>query len=100
MLELDPRGVVKVQPLADWSDEDVKGYLFAHDVPYNPLHDQGFPVDRLHPLHPRGPPGRGLARRPLGGRGEDRVRAAPARRRTPHHRTADIDRGAAPEEGG
>jgi phosphoadenosine phosphosulfate reductase len=43
VLELDPRGVVKVQPLAGWSDEDVKGYLLAHDVPYNPLHDQGFP---------------------------------------------------------
>ena len=43
MLELDPRGVVKVQPLAAWTDEDVKGYLYAHDVPYNPLHDQGYP---------------------------------------------------------
>jgi phosphoadenosine phosphosulfate reductase len=43
VLELDPRGVVKVQPLVGWSDEDVKGYLFAHDVPYNPLHDQGYP---------------------------------------------------------
>ena len=43
MLELDPRGVVKVQPLAAWTDEDVKGYLYAQDVPYNPLHDQGSP---------------------------------------------------------
>jgi phosphoadenosine phosphosulfate reductase len=43
MLEADPRGVVKVQPLAGWTDEDVKGYLYAHDVPYNPLHDRGFP---------------------------------------------------------
>lgn len=43
VLELDARGVVKVQPLAGWTDEDVKGYLFAHDVPYNPLHDHGFP---------------------------------------------------------
>lgn len=43
-LELDAvRGVVKVQPLADWSDEQVIGYLLAHDVPYNPLHDQGYP---------------------------------------------------------
>jgi phosphoadenosine phosphosulfate reductase len=42
-VELDPRGVVKIQPLAAWSDEDCKGYLFAHDVPYNPLHDKGFP---------------------------------------------------------
>jgi phosphoadenosine phosphosulfate reductase len=41
---LDPRRtVVKIQPLADWSDEDVLGYLLAHDVPYNPLHDAGYP---------------------------------------------------------
>lgn len=39
----EARGVVKVQPLVAWSDEDVKGYLFAHDIPYNPLHDQGYP---------------------------------------------------------
>lgn len=37
------RGLVKVQPLVDWTDEDVQGYLFAHDIPYNPLHDRGFP---------------------------------------------------------
>jgi phosphoadenosine phosphosulfate reductase len=37
------RGVVKIQPLVDWSDEDVLGYLLAKDVPYNPLHDQGYP---------------------------------------------------------
>lgn len=42
-LELDAsRGVVKVQPLVDWSTEDVMGYLYAHDVPYNTLHDQGY----------------------------------------------------------
>ena len=35
--------MVKVQPLVDWSDEDVLGYLYAHDVPYNPLHDRGYP---------------------------------------------------------
>lgn len=37
------RGVVKVQPLVDWSDEDVRGYLYAHDIPYNALHDDGYP---------------------------------------------------------
>jgi phosphoadenosine phosphosulfate reductase len=43
-VELDiRRGVVKIQPLVDWSDEDVQGYLYAHDVPYNPLHDEGYP---------------------------------------------------------
>jgi phosphoadenosine phosphosulfate reductase len=39
----EARGVVKVQPLVDWRDEDVLGYLHAHDVPYNPLHDGGYP---------------------------------------------------------
>ena len=38
-----PRDVVKVQPLVDWSDEDVRGYLYAHDIPYNALHDDGYP---------------------------------------------------------
>lgn len=43
-VELDARrGVVKVQPLVDWDDERVRGYLYAHDVPYNPLHDRGYP---------------------------------------------------------
>jgi phosphoadenosine phosphosulfate reductase len=39
----ESRGVVKIQPLVDWSHEDVMGYIYAHDVPYNPLHDRGFP---------------------------------------------------------
>lgn len=43
-LELDPvRGLVKVQPLVDWTDDDVTGYLYRHDVPYNALHDEGYP---------------------------------------------------------
>lgn len=43
-VELAPdRGLVKIQPLADWSDEDVTAYLYLHDVPYNPLHDEGYP---------------------------------------------------------
>jgi phosphoadenosine phosphosulfate reductase len=36
-------GIVKVNPLANWSKGDVWKYLIANDVPYNPLHDQGFP---------------------------------------------------------
>jgi phosphoadenosine phosphosulfate reductase len=43
-VELDEaRGLVKVQPLADWSDDDVRAYLAVNDVPYNALHDQGYP---------------------------------------------------------
>jgi phosphoadenosine phosphosulfate reductase len=32
----------KAAPLADWSDKDVWRYIAAHDLPYNPLHDQGY----------------------------------------------------------
>jgi phosphoadenosine phosphosulfate reductase len=36
-------GLVKVNPLAAWSEQDVWGYIAARQVPYNPLHDRGFP---------------------------------------------------------
>jgi phosphoadenosine phosphosulfate reductase len=36
-------GMTKFNPLADWSEEDVWNYIRANDVPYNALHDQGFP---------------------------------------------------------
>jgi phosphoadenosine phosphosulfate reductase len=42
-LEADEkRGIWKLNPLADWSDKDVWAYIFKHDLPYNPLHDQGY----------------------------------------------------------
>ncbi len=36
-------GMTKFNPLADWSEQDVWDYLRANNVPYNDLHDQGFP---------------------------------------------------------
>ena len=36
-------GLVKFNPLADWSEEDVWHYIRTNNVPYNALHDQGFP---------------------------------------------------------
>ncbi len=36
-------GMTKFNPLADWSEEDVWNYIRANKVPYNALHDQGFP---------------------------------------------------------
>ncbi|MEW7851408.1 phosphoadenylyl-sulfate reductase [Massilia aurea] len=33
----------KFNPLTDWSEENVWEYLHAHQVPYNALHDRGFP---------------------------------------------------------
>ena len=40
---LDPnRGVVKINPLATWSDLDVDGYESDHDLPRHPLRDRGY----------------------------------------------------------
>lgn len=36
-------GLIKINPLANWSEEDVWEYVKKHNVPYNPLHDKGFP---------------------------------------------------------
>jgi phosphoadenosine phosphosulfate reductase len=36
-------GLVKVNPLLHWTRGDVWKFLLAHEVPYNPLHDQGYP---------------------------------------------------------
>lgn len=42
-LERDTRrGIVKLNPLADWSDRDVWAYIHLHDLPYHPLHDRGY----------------------------------------------------------
>jgi phosphoadenosine phosphosulfate reductase len=42
-LERDERrGIWKVNPIADWSEKDLWAYIFKHDLPYHPLHDQGF----------------------------------------------------------
>src|SRR5438876_7110802 len=35
--------LVKVNPLLSWTKREVWGFLHKHDVPYNPLHDQGYP---------------------------------------------------------
>lgn len=34
--------VVKIHPLADWTDRDIHAYLKAHDLPYHPLNAQGY----------------------------------------------------------
>ncbi|HZT82024.1 MAG TPA: phosphoadenylyl-sulfate reductase [Gemmataceae bacterium] len=35
--------LVKVNPLLSWTKKDVWAFICKHDVPYNPLHDQGYP---------------------------------------------------------
>jgi phosphoadenosine phosphosulfate reductase len=36
-------GLWKLNPLADWDEKRVWNYIKEHHVPYNPLHDQGYP---------------------------------------------------------
>jgi phosphoadenosine phosphosulfate reductase len=35
--------LAKINPLINWSKRDVWAFIVTHDVPYNPLHDQGYP---------------------------------------------------------
>jgi phosphoadenosine phosphosulfate reductase len=35
--------LVKISPLANWTKQDVWKRILAEEVPYNPLHDQGYP---------------------------------------------------------
>ena len=34
--------LVKISPLANWTKQQVWGFITQHDIPYNPLHDQGY----------------------------------------------------------
>jgi phosphoadenosine phosphosulfate reductase len=41
--------LLKINPLASWSERDVWRYIHANEVPYNPLLDQGYPSIGCHP---------------------------------------------------
>jgi phosphoadenosine phosphosulfate reductase len=44
VVERDARyNLLKVNPLVRWTSKDVWRFVHANDVPYNPLHDQGYP---------------------------------------------------------
>jgi phosphoadenosine phosphosulfate reductase len=36
-------GLVKINPIADWSSKQVWQYIRQHDVPYNVLHERSYP---------------------------------------------------------
>ncbi|HLA41864.1 MAG TPA: phosphoadenylyl-sulfate reductase [Aggregatilineales bacterium] len=36
-------GLMKLAPFATWTEEMIWTYLTAYNLPYNPLHDQGYP---------------------------------------------------------
>lgn len=39
----EANGLVKINPLANWSEEQIWQYIDINDLPYNPLHDSGYP---------------------------------------------------------
>lgn len=43
-------GLWKINPLADWSERDVWDHIYRHNIPYNPLHDEGYPSIGCVPL--------------------------------------------------
>ena len=44
VVDWDPKfGIAKINPLVGWTKQDVWRHLARHDVPYNPLHNQGYP---------------------------------------------------------
>ncbi|KAI9296533.1 putative phosphoadenosine phosphosulfate reductase [Neoconidiobolus thromboides FSU 785] len=42
ILELDTTGLLKINPLANWTFSQVEEYVKRNNVPYNPLLDQGY----------------------------------------------------------
>ncbi|TYP94390.1 phosphoadenosine phosphosulfate reductase [Sphingobacterium allocomposti] len=57
MVEWDEaNGIIKVHPLYHWTLADVEDFLKSRGVPYNPLHDKGFPSIGCQPctraIHP------------------------------------------------
>jgi phosphoadenylyl-sulfate reductase (thioredoxin) len=81
--------LVKVNPLVGWTHDDVWAYLYAHDVPFNPLHHEGYPSIGCTPCtsaiipgeHLRAGRWRGAAKRECGLHAETPVLEAPAEER-------------------
>ena len=46
-------GIAKINPLVGWTKQDVWSYLARHDVPHNPLHNQGYPSIGCRPCTTR-----------------------------------------------
>jgi phosphoadenosine phosphosulfate reductase len=53
--------LVKVNPLLSWTRKDVWNFVLKNDVPYNPLHDRGYPSIGCQPC--TGPAGDGTDER-------------------------------------
>ena len=59
-------GLVKINPLAAWTDDDMQDYIDANDVLVNPLVFEGYPSIGCAPCTAKPDRGRRPAQRPLG----------------------------------
>lgn len=39
----DSNNIIKINPLIEWSEQQVWDYINENKIPYNTLHDKGFP---------------------------------------------------------
>ena len=76
-------GLVKINPLAAWSDEDMEAYIAEHDVLVNPLVAEGYPSIGCAPCTAKPLPGADPRSGRWAGHREDRMRAARHDRRPP-----------------
>jgi phosphoadenosine phosphosulfate reductase len=53
-------GLIKINPLVTWTHDDVWGHIYANDVPFNPLHEQGYPSIGCQPCTSPVVPGENL----------------------------------------
>ncbi len=56
----EKNGLIKVNPLSEWLEKDVWEYVHKNKVPYNPLHDKGFPSIGCQPCTRAVKPGEDL----------------------------------------
>ena len=79
------RGIVKVNPLAPWTDDDIAGYKRDHELLEHPLASQGYPSIGCWPctrsVHEGDNPRAGR----WAGRGKDEVRSARLARAVNRH---------------
>jgi phosphoadenosine phosphosulfate reductase len=61
VVEVDRKfGLLKINPLVAWTRDDVWAHIYAHDVPVNPLHAQGYPSIGCQPCTSAIVPGENL----------------------------------------
>ena len=75
-IDHDHGAIVKLNPLADWTEDEISDYVREHELPYNALYERGTPRSAA-PLAP-GRPRRAKTSAPVGGGGRRTLRRSAA----------------------